>query len=83
MNTSHNNSSEDMYLFIIYSALERYSLFMTEFYELNEWKQIYKYPVLVNCAYVALDLWNSEKFIGLDITKHREAKLILLALLNS
>jgi len=78
-----SHSSEDYYLFIIYSALEKYSLFTEEFYKLTDWKQIYKYPVLVNSAYVALDLWNSQKFIGLDITKHREAKLILFALLNS
>ena len=45
--------------------------------------EIFKHPDIVRRAYVALDLWKTDKFIGLDCKYHNEAKHIYLALLNS
>lgn len=74
---------QDTYLFIIQLALERYNLETDEFYKLTNWPQIYKHPNIVRTAYVALDLWRSEKFIGLPYQYQNEAKLIHVALLNA
>ena len=73
----------DKYLFIVHLALQRYSLETKEFYKLTDWKQIFKHPDIVRSAYVAIDLWRSEKFVSLDQDKQNDAKLIHLALLNT
>lgn len=77
-----NILSDDVYLYIMYLALERYSLFTDEFYKLNCWKEIINYPYLFTNTYVALDLWFFENFKGLKYDKHIEAKRILSAFLN-
>lgn len=74
---------DDAYLFIIHLALQRYSLETDHFYKLNNWTEIFKHPEIVRSSYVALDLWNTEKFVGLGLDKHIEARRILLALLNA
>ncbi len=73
----------DEYLFIVKLALQRYSLETDDFYKLNNWTQIFKHPEIVRTAYVALDLWNTEKFVGLEKDKHIEARRILITLLNA
>ena len=74
---------KDKNLFIVHLALQRYSLQTDDFYELHEWSQIFKHPCIVRSAYVALDLWSTEKFEGLPQDKHTETKRILIALLNA
>jgi len=78
-----NKAPDDIYLFIVSLALQRYSLEMLEFYKLTEWTQIFKYPDILRSAYVALDLWKTEKFIGLEYKYQNDAKRIYLALLNA
>ena len=78
-----NKPINNIYLFIVRLALQRYSLETDEFYKLTEWKQIFKHPDIVRTAYIAIDLWISENFIGLHRYLHNEAKRIYLALLNS
>jgi hypothetical protein len=78
-----HNTSDDKYLFIIHLALQRYSLDTKEFYKLTDCKQIFEHPDIVRSAYVAIDLWRSEKFVGLIHSLHNEAKCIHLALLNA
>ncbi len=75
--------TDDIYLYIVKLALEKYSLEIPEFYKLLNRKEIFTHPDIVRRAYVALDLWKTEKFIGLDCKYHNEAKHIYLALLNS
>lgn len=70
------------YLFIVKLALERYSLETNKFYRLTKWKQIFRHPDIVRSAYVALDLWKTERFVDLDREMHYEAKLLHFALLN-
>jgi hypothetical protein len=76
------NPPDDVYLFIVHLALQRYSLCIDDFYKLTEWHQIFKHPNIIRSAYIALDFWNTEKFIGLDYKKQNDARLILLALQN-
>ena len=73
---------DDVYLFIVHLALQRYSLQTDDFYKLTVWREIFSNPNIIRSAYIALDLWNIEKFIGLDYKKQNQAKLILLALQN-
>ena len=75
--------TDDIYLYIVKLALEKYSLEIPEFYTLTKGKEIFTHPDIGKRAYVALDLWKTEKFIGLDCKYQNEAKLIYLALLNS
>ena len=74
---------DDKYLFIVHLALQRYSLETKEFYKLTDWKQIFEHPYIVRSAYVAIDLWRTEKFVSLEQDKLRDAKRIHLALLNA
>ena len=83
MNNDNYDPPDDVYLFIVHLALQKYSLQTDEFYKLNDWASIYNYPVLVKFAYVALDLWSAEKFQGLHYKKQNDARLILNALLNA
>ena len=74
---------DDKYLFIVHLALQRYSLETKECYKLTDWKQIFEYPDIVKSAYVAIDLWRTEKFVSLEQDKLKDAKFIYLALLNA
>ena len=74
---------DDKYLFIVHLALQRYSLETKEFYKLTDWKQIFEHPDIVRSAYVAIDLWRSEKLIGLHNDLHDDAKRMHSALLNA
>lgn len=74
---------DERYLFIVKMALERYSLETDEFNRLTKWKKIFKYPDIIRRAYVALDLWKTERFVDLDREMHYEAKLLHFALLNA
>jgi hypothetical protein len=74
---------DDIYLFIVHLALQRYSLEIDEFYKLTDWRQIFKHPNIVRSAYIALDLWKTENFVGLHYKTQNDARLIHLALLNA